>query len=147
MKRERPETPSQEEEIARLEEEVGRLKVSLRSLEDKGVLSACAHEVQPILDDLRQEIAGLKSSLEVVQAEVSDLQLMASFEFQHVRANQMAIQKVADATGNSHIDTEEEIEVFTEERHQSYFFTRDQSLGGNAAGGDQVPVSDPHLGS
>ncbi|KAH9824648.1 hypothetical protein DFH28DRAFT_878381, partial [Melampsora americana] len=111
--------------------------------------------VYPVLDDLRKEIAGLKSFLQEVEAEVCDLKSKADVEFQHVRANQMAIQKVADATGNHQIDTEEECEMYNYERHREYLMTRRRTLGYDAAGNQtlgyeaavnpQVPVSDPHL--
>ncbi|KAH9809951.1 hypothetical protein DFH28DRAFT_1085938 [Melampsora americana] len=139
MKRDREEAPLQEEEIVRIQEEVAGLKASLQALKDKGVLSV--QLVYPVLDDLRKDNAGLKSLLQELKAEVSNLN--------------MAIQKVADATGNHHIDIEEECELYDYERHQEYFMTCYQTPGYGATGNQtlrydavvnqQVPVSDPHL--
>ncbi|KAH9816668.1 hypothetical protein DFH28DRAFT_890626 [Melampsora americana] len=147
MKRERPETPSEGAEIARLEEEVSRLKASLRALEDKILMNTTCHEVKlvyPIIEQLRREVTNLKLQFNIVDAALGDFDSTAELERQHVRAHDIAIQKIADASGNHHVDVKEEIEIYDDGRHRNYFETRDAAI---VQAQDQVPVSDPHLES
>lgn len=153
MKRERSESPSRASEVESLKAEIAGLKALLRDAEDRigqieGLVGKIDHQASqvnllyPCMEYHTKEIALTKARVQDAENQITDLQAEATLDYQHTRALEMAIQKLADASpANRRVDVRDEIENFSNEGYHYYL------AGRNPAQNGQDPVSDPQLGS
>ncbi|EGG06588.1 uncharacterized protein MELLADRAFT_63194 [Melampsora larici-populina 98AG31] len=101
---------------------VGALEVKiLQAGLPAGLLGISAGNVEliyPVMTDQTKETTLLKHEIHHLSVAVEDITAAASLEYQHTRAHEMAIQKLADAsTAHPRVDVRREIEMFSEERY------------------------------
>lgn len=110
-----------EEILEALEREVSGLKTSVCIMEEKLRVHLLADQQKQEAGDVERITAmleELKKNLVEVSAEVGDLQTEASLEYQHVRAHDVVLQQLVDASpAHGHIDLFFEIENYNPERH------------------------------
>ncbi|KAH9815450.1 hypothetical protein DFH28DRAFT_1082291 [Melampsora americana] len=155
MKRDRPEISSLETEVASLKDEIATFKALLQEAEHRialqieDLVEKIEHQttqvklLYPVVEYHTKEIAVTQARVQDSEVEILDIQTEATREYQHTRALEMAIQKLADTSpAQPRVDVHDEIENFSDKRYDYYLASRK-----SAHIVHEGPVSDPRLGS